>query len=136
MRDAATIGSVTARKIRVLVVDHNPLVREGLSLLIQLQPDMEIAHVATSAEEAVNNFTQNKPDVTLMDLDLPLGAGVKAIQQILGIEPTACVVGLLTYEWDQSRIQALRLGARSCLTKDRLNEDLISILRGCSRLDV
>jgi DNA-binding NarL/FixJ family response regulator len=70
-----------------------------------------------------------------MDLDLPSRAGIAAIREIRQIDPNACVLGLLTYEWDQSRAEALRAGAYSCLTKDRLNDDLVSTVRRCLRLD-
>ncbi len=115
--------------IRILVVDQNSLLREGLSLLIRLQPDMEIVDVAASAEEGVQSFMKHRPDVILMDIDLPLAAGVGAIRRILEIEPLACVLGLSTYEEDETRSQALRAGAWSCLTKDRLNNDLICLMR-------
>ena len=118
-----------ARTIRILAVDHNPLLREGLSLLIRLQPDMELVGAVASGEEAVQSFTQNRPDVTLMDLDLPSAAGITAIQEILKIDPAACVLGLFTYEGDQSRVQAQRAGARGCLGKDRLNQDLAALVR-------
>jgi DNA-binding NarL/FixJ family response regulator len=124
---------VSVPKIRILAVDHNPLLREGLSLLIQLQPDMELVGVVASGDEAVESFTQDRPDVTLMDLDLPSGAGIAALREILTIDPAALVLGLLTYEWDESRTAALRAGARTCITKDRLNEDLISLVRDCAR---
>jgi DNA-binding NarL/FixJ family response regulator len=123
---------VLTGKIRILAVDHNPLLREGLSILIGLQPDLELVGIAASAEEAVQMFTQHKPDVILMDLDLPAGEAVPAIQQILTLDPAACVLGLLTYEWDESCAQALRAGARNCITKDRLNEDLVSLVRDCA----
>jgi len=124
---------VPARNISILAVDHNPLLREGLSLLIQLQPDMELVGLVASGKEAVLSFTEHRPDVTLMDLDLPAGAGITAIQEILKIAPATCVLGLFTYEGDASRAHALRAGARSCLTKDRLNEDLASLVRDCAR---
>jgi two-component system NarL family response regulator len=124
---------VPPRKIRILVVDHNPLLREGLSLLIHLQSDMELVGVVTSGDEAVQAFTQHRPDVTLMDLDLPSAAGITAIQDILKIDPATCVLGLLTYEWDESRAYALRAGARSCITKDRLNQDLVSLVQDCAQ---
>ena len=122
-----------AAKIRILAVDHNPLLREGLSLLIRLQPDMELVGVAASGEEAIQAFTQYRPSVTLMDLDLPSAMGITAIQEILKIDPGACVIGSSTYEWDESCTQALRAGARSCITKDRLNRDLAALVRDCAR---
>jgi DNA-binding NarL/FixJ family response regulator len=124
---------VEERKIRILAVDHNPLLREGISLLIDLQPDMELVGVVASAGEAVQAFTGHRPDVTLMDLDLPAGAAIQAIQDILRIDPDTCVIGSSTYEWDESCAQALRAGARSCVTKDRLNQDLVSLVRDCTR---
>ena len=121
-----------APKIRILAVDHNPLLREGLSLLIRLQPDMELVGAVASGEEAVQSFTQRRPDVTLMDLDLPSAAGLTAIREILKIDPAACVLGLFTYEGDESHVHALRAGARRCLTKDRLNQELASLVRDCA----
>jgi len=116
-------------------VDHNPLLREGLTLLIDLQTDMELVGVVASGEEAVQSFTKHRPDVTLMDLDLPSRAGITAIQEILKIDPAACVIGASTYQWDESCTKALRAGARSCITKDRLNQDLASLVRDCLRRD-
>ena len=122
-----------ARKIRILAVDHNPLLREGLSLLFQLQPDMELVDLVACGKEAVQSFIEHRPDVTLMDLDPPSAEGIAAVEEIVKIDPSTCVFGLLTYEWDLPRAQALRAGARSCLTKDRLNQDLVSLVRDCAR---
>jgi two-component system NarL family response regulator len=71
--------------------------------------------------------------VTLRDLDLPSAAGITAVQKILKIDPAACVLGLLTYEEDESGAYALRAGARSCITKERLNHDLVSLVRDYTR---
>ena len=120
---------VNERKIRILAVDHNALLREGLSLLIGLHADMELVCSATSRAEAIECFAQHRPDVTLMDLDLPSGDGIAAMDEILSRDPAACIIGLLTYEWDVARSRALRAGARACLTKDRLNDELISLIR-------
>ena len=117
------------RKIRILAVDHNPLLREGISLLIGLHDDLEIVASASSGSDAVQCFAQYRPDVTLMDLDLPSGTGIEAVRQILDLDPAACIIGLLTYERDAAHSRALRAGARACLTKDRLNDELISLIR-------
>jgi DNA-binding NarL/FixJ family response regulator len=92
---------------------------------------MELVGLAASGEEAVQSFRQHRPDVTLMDLDLPFGAGIAALREILRIDPATSVLGLLTYEWDESRTQALNAGARCCITKDRLNQDLVALVRDC-----
>ena len=94
---------------------------------------MELVGVVASGKEAVQAFTQHRPNVTLMDLDLPSGAGVAAIRQILKVDPATCVIGTSTYEWDESCKQARRAGARNCITKDRLNQDLASLVRDCVR---
>ena len=126
---AATIKVVDERKITILAVDHNPLLREGLSLLVGLHSDMELVASAAGGGTAVECFAQHRPDVTLMDLDLPSGSGIVAIEEILKLDRTACVIGLYTYEWDPLSKRALRAGARACLTKDRLNDELISLIR-------
>ena len=124
---------VELRKIRILAVDHNPLLREGLSLLFRLQPDIEIVGVVSSGEEAVKAFNEHRPNVTLMDLDLPAGSAIKAIREILKVDPDTCVIGSSTFELDEACTQAFRAGVRSCITKDRLNQELISLMRDCVR---
>jgi DNA-binding NarL/FixJ family response regulator len=122
---------VEAVPIRILAVDQNPLLRDGLRMLIHLQPDMELAGMAASGPEAVQRFAEIRPDATLIDLDLPYATGIVAIQQILMIDPAACVIGLYTYDCDQAPGRALSAGARTCVTKDRLNEDLLPLIRNC-----
>ena len=120
-------------KIRILVVEHNALLRDGLSLLIQGYPDLQLAAATGSCEEAVELFAQHRPDVTLIDLDLPDVAGITVLRRILRIDPSTCALGMVTYEETPAREQALRIGARSCITKDRLNQDLAALIRDCAR---
>ena len=98
---------------------------------IRLHSDMELAGAAESGDESVRLFRDRKPDVILMDLDLPSGAGISAIQAIRAIDPSARLIGLCTYEWDASNTEALRAGAWNCLAKDRLNSELIAMVRKC-----
>lgn len=140
MRGTATIRKVQLDRIRVLIVDHNPLLREGLSVLIRLHSDMELTGAAESGDESVRLFREQTPDVVLMDLDLPSGAGISAIQAIRATDPSACVIALCTYEWDASKKEALRVGVSNCLAKDRLCSELIPMVRkchseGCNRAD-
>jgi two-component system, NarL family, response regulator len=118
-------------KNRILVVDHNLLLREGLCTLIRLQPDMELVGAAASATEAVELFRQHKPDAVLMDLDLPESGGIRSIRDIRKIDMAPCILGLFTHPWDNCARLAIRAGARNCVTKDRLNQDLVTLLRRC-----
>jgi DNA-binding NarL/FixJ family response regulator len=127
------IKAVEEIKNRILVVDHNKLLLEGICTLIRLQPDMELVGVAASASEAVRLFRQHRPDVVLMDLDLPASAAIRSIREIREVDSTGCILGLFTHPWDECAALALRAGARSCLTKDRLNRDLVTLIRECLR---
>ena len=109
------------------------LLREGLCTLIRLQPDMEVAGVAASASQAVELFRAYMPEVVLMDLDLPESGGTRSIREIREFDPKACILGLLTHPWDECAVLALRAGARICITKDRLNRDLVKVIRECLR---
>jgi DNA-binding NarL/FixJ family response regulator len=120
---------VEPTKSRVLIVDHNMLLREGLRSLIHLQPDMELAGVATSASEAMALFREHRPQVVLMDLDLPELDGFGSIRKIRKLDPAVCILGLLTYPWEESAVLALREGAQACIGKDRLNRDLVALIR-------
>jgi DNA-binding NarL/FixJ family response regulator len=119
--------------IRILAVDQNPLLRGGISILIDQQPDMELAGLAESFGEALRLFRQLRPDVTLLDLDLPSGMAFKAIEEILRIDPAASIIGMVTYDWDPSRARGLRAGAHACIAKDRLTDDLVALIRSCGR---
>lgn len=120
-------------KYRVLVVDHNALLLDGICTLIRLQSDMEIVGTAASSNEAVKLFRQHRPKVVLMDLDLPEPGGIVAIREIHAIDPATSIFGLFTHPSDECARLALRAGARSCVTKDRLNRDLLALIRECLR---
>jgi DNA-binding NarL/FixJ family response regulator len=122
---------VDQSKRRILVVDHNMLLREGLCSLVHLQPDMDLVGVAASARSAVKLFREHRPEVVLMDLDLPESNGVRAIREIRELDRTVCIFGLFTHPWDESAALALRAGARACIAKDRLKRDLITLIREC-----
>ena len=122
---------VEQANLGILIVDHNPLLLEGLCTLVRLQPDMEVVGTAASASEAVRVFRQHRPRVVLMDLDLPDESGIRAIREIREIDPAVCVLGLLTYEWDIAGPLALRAGAQNCVTKDKLMRDLVGLIHEC-----
>jgi DNA-binding NarL/FixJ family response regulator len=101
--------------------------------LITRSSCLELAGATGAGEEAVELFNKTRPDVTLMDLDIPDSAGITALRRILRIDPATCVLGMLTYEQDAVRERALRAGARNCITKDRLNAELVPLIRDCAR---
>lgn len=116
-------------RIRVLCVDDHRIVREGIALIIERQPDMEVVASAASGEEAIELFRRHRPDVTLMDLQLGGLSGVDAIRAIRQHAPTARIVVLTMYQGDEDIFRALQAGAATYLLKDTLSDDLIRVVR-------
>jgi DNA-binding NarL/FixJ family response regulator len=121
--------TVAAQPIRVLVVDDHRIVREGLALIVQREPDIEVVGTAASGEEAVAAFLELRPDVVLMDLQLPVMSGVEAIRSIREADPDARIVVLTMYDGDEDIHRAIHAGAATYLLKDSLSHDLIRTVR-------
>ena len=115
--------------IRVLAVDDHPLIREGIAALISSQPDMRLVAEAASATQAINKFHELRPDITLMDLQLPDMSGIDAISAIRLECPTARIIVLTTYGGDSLAERALKAGARAYLLKGSVRRDLVDIIR-------
>jgi two-component system, NarL family, response regulator len=115
--------------IRILIVDDHPIVRMGISAIIDARSDMVAVAQANSGEEAIALFKRHIPDITLMDLRLPGMGGVEAIRAIRAISPRARFVVLTTYEGDEDIHQALKSGAQGYLIKGMPHEDLIEAIR-------
>jgi two-component system NarL family response regulator len=113
----------------VLCVDDHRIVREGIALIISQQPDMEVVGTAATGEEAVELFSQARPDVTLMDLQLPTMSGLEAIRRIRQIDDSARIVVLTMYKGDEDIYRALNAGAVTYLLKDMVGSDLMDVIR-------
>ncbi len=115
--------------IKVLSVDDHPLVRDGINFAIQSQADMVVVGEAANGQEAVDMFRQHRPDVTLMDLNLPVMNGIDATREIKRIAPTARVLVLTTYSGDMQAARALQAGADGYLLKGSLRKELVQAIR-------
>lgn len=117
------------RKISVLCVDDHRVMLDGLSLLIGRQPDMEVVASATDGESAVAKYAAVRPDITLMDLQLPGTNGLEAIRRIRSSDPEARIVVLTMYQGDEDIFRALEAGAATYLLKDALSDQLVDTIR-------
>jgi DNA-binding NarL/FixJ family response regulator len=115
-------------KIKVMVVDDHPLMRVGVSSIVNARSDMTVVAQTGSGEEAVSLFAEHKPDITLMDLRLPGMSGVDAISAIRARHPAAKFVVLTTYEGDEDIYRALEAGARGYIIKGMPYQTLIDAL--------
>jgi len=118
-----------SNRIKVLCVDDHPLVRDGIAFALQQQDDMMLVGEATNGLEAIAAFRQHRPDVTLMDLQMPQMNGIDAMAAIRSEFPTARIVMLTTYSGDVQVSRALSLGAVGYLLKGTLRSELIDTIR-------
>lgn len=119
--------------IRVMTVDDHPLFRDGLAALLATQPDMELVGEAEDGSQAIVKFADVRPDVTLMDLSMPIMGGAEATRRIVGAHPHARVIVLTTYEGDADIHRALEAGARGYLLKDAVRRDVADAIRAVHR---
>jgi DNA-binding NarL/FixJ family response regulator len=116
-------------RIRILCVDDHPIVRQGIAGLLALQPDMTLVAEASNGREAIQAFRAHRPDVTLMDLQMPEMGGLDAISAIRGEFPEARIIVLTTYTGDAQALRALQAGARGYVLKNVLHKELIDTIR-------
>ena len=119
-------GSV---QIRILAVDDHALVRQGITVLVGTQPDMTLVAEAANGREAIQQFRAHRPDITLMDLQMPEMNGIDAMVAIRGEFPDAKIVVLTTYKGDLQILRAMKAGAKGYLLKSTLHRELLQTIR-------
>ena len=115
--------------IRVLAADDHALLRYGIASLVNAQPDMSLVSQAKTGREALELFREYRPDVTLMDLQMPDMSGIEAIIGIRSEFPDARIIVVTTYAGDVQALRALRAGARGYLLKGSVHTDLVETIR-------
>jgi DNA-binding NarL/FixJ family response regulator len=115
--------------IRILTVDDHPILRDGIASIIQLQSDMMLVGEADNGHNGIAQFRKLRPDVTLMDLQMPEVNGVDAIAAIRGEFPQARIIVLTTYAGDAQALRALKAGAMGYLLKNSLRKELLDAIR-------
>jgi len=118
-----------AGKARVLVVDDHALLRTGVANIINQEPDLQVVAEAGNGVEAVAAYNQHHPDVTLLDLRMPVMEGVEAVRRIRERDPRARVIVLTTYDTDEEITRALKAGAQAYVLKDISADDLVGCIR-------
>jgi DNA-binding NarL/FixJ family response regulator len=115
--------------IRILTVDDHPLLRKGIAALVNGEPDLKLVAEAANGEEAIEAFRSHRPDVTLMDLQMPGMDGTTAIGRIRDEFPNARIIVLTTYTGDAQVLRALRAGARAYILKGHVHKELLETIR-------
>ena len=120
---------LTTRRTTILTVDDHPLLRDGIAALIQGEEDMFIVGEASNGRDAVEAFRSRRPDITLMDLQMPDLNGIEAITTIRREHPRARIIVLTTYEGDALARRALRAGASGYILKSTIRKELLEAIR-------
>jgi DNA-binding NarL/FixJ family response regulator len=115
--------------IRIMAVDDHPLYRHGIAAVVSVQADLKLVAEAANGREAIQQFRTHRPDVTLMDLQMPEMSGLDAIRAILGEFPDARIIVLTTYAGDVQVLRALKAGAYGYLLKEALHREVLETIR-------
>jgi DNA-binding NarL/FixJ family response regulator len=117
------------QKIRILCVDDHPLVRKGIAAILANEVDMELIAEAENGRDAVELFRQHQPDVTLMDLQMPVLDGTSAVKQIRQDFPDAKIIALTSFDGDQNVYRALEAGVRGYILKESVHAEILNAIR-------
>ena len=115
--------------IRILAADDHPLLRGGIAALVNGEPDMKLVAEASNGDEALEKFRSYRPDVALVDLQMPVLNGIETISRIVGEFPGARIIVLTTFKGDAQVMSALRAGARAYLLKENVHLELLETIR-------
>jgi len=119
--------------MKILIADDHPVVREGLSAMLNRQPDIEVVGEAENGRECVEKTRELRPDIVLMDLRMPEMDGVEAMRQIAATNPEVRFIVLTTYDNDEYIFKGIEAGARAYLLKDSPREELFKAIRAVHR---
>lgn len=122
-------NAVNSNKISIMVIDDQAVVRQGLVSLINTVADMAVVAEGTNGQQAIDLFRLHRPDITLIDLRMPVLSGVEAITAIRGEFPDAHIIVLTTYDGDEDIYRSLQAGAQGYLLKDMFFEELDDAIR-------
>jgi two-component system NarL family response regulator len=120
---------IAAKRIRILIAEDHLIARVGVTTIVNMQPDMTVVAEAASGQQAVELFRKHLPDVTLLDLRMPVMSGVEAAIAIRREYPEARLIALTTYGGDEDIRRALQAGVQAYLTKDVLHDELLKAIR-------
>jgi two-component system, NarL family, response regulator len=120
-------------KIRVILADDHPVVRDGLAAIVNQQPDMQVVAEAGDGEEAIALYEQHLPDVLVLDLRMPKRDGVSVVQNLLERHPKARMLIMTTFDGDEDIFRSLSQGAKGYLLKDAPRTEILFAIRAVSQ---
>ena len=129
MLPSEVVTPAAAAKSTVMLVDDHALLRTGVANIINQEPDLRVVAEAGNGVEAISAYEQHHPDVTLLDLRMPVMEGVEAVRQIRARDPHARVIILTTYDTDDEISRALKAGAKAYVLKDISADQLVACIR-------